>query len=74
MQKSKKILLGKGGGMSLRKIVRIGDSVGLCLPKEFLYSKNLVLGDEVALVWNGGLKLLPLKENNERVNRAHEDY
>jgi len=62
MQKSKKILVGRSGGMGLRKIVKIGDSVGLCLPKEFLHSKNLVLGDEVALVWNGGLRIFPITE------------
>lgn len=62
MQKSKKTLVGRSGGMGLRKIIKVGDSVGLCLPKEFLHSKNLVLGDEVALVWNGGLRILPITE------------
>jgi antitoxin component of MazEF toxin-antitoxin module len=51
----------RGIGVGLRKIMKLGDSAGLCLPKEFLTSKGLRIGDDVIVAWNGGLKIFPLK-------------
>jgi antitoxin component of MazEF toxin-antitoxin module len=62
--KSRKIILGKNGGVGLRKIIRVGNaSVAVCIPEDFLSRHGLKVGDEVGLVWNGHLKLLPMKES-----------
>jgi len=61
--KSRKVVLGKSGGVGLRKIIRVGNaSVAVCIPEDFLNRHGLKVGDEVGLVWNGSLKLLPVKE------------
>jgi len=65
--KSKRVTLGKGIGVGVRRIVTIGDCVGVILPKEFLVTHGLQAGDEVGLVWNGHLQVIPgmarMKEN-----------
>lgn len=61
--KSRKMILGKNGGVGLRKIIRVGNSsVAVCIPEDFLYRHGLKAGDEIGLVWNGCLKLVPVKE------------
>ena len=61
--KSKKTLLGKTGGVGLRKIIRVGQSSpAVCIPGDFLKSHGLRIGDEVGIVWNGNLRLFPVSE------------
>jgi len=65
--KSRKMILGKSGGVGLRKIIRVGNSsVAVCIPDDFLFRHGLQAGDEVGLVWNGHLTLLPVKEAKNR--------
>ena len=62
MKKARRTVLGFGGGVGIRKIIKLGGSPAVCLPKEFLYSKGLSTGDEVALVWDGDLRISPITE------------
>ncbi len=64
MHKSRKTLLALGAGVGLRKLLGVGGSIGVSIPREFLDSKGLKKGDMVALVWNGGLRILPVNETN----------
>lgn len=57
--KSKRTVLGKGVGAGVRRIITIGDCVGVVLPREFLVTHGLRAGDEVGVVWNGDLRVIP---------------
>ncbi len=62
--KSKRTLLGRTGGVGLRKIIRVGhSSPAVCIPTDFLKSHGLRIGDEVGLIWNGNLRLFPVSES-----------
>jgi len=57
--KSRRTTLGKGIGVGIRRVVLVGNSAGIILPKEFLTSHRIGIGDEVGLFWNGDLKVIP---------------
>ena len=60
---SRKVILGKSGGVGLRKIIRVGgSSSAVCIPEDFLNHHGLKVGDEVGIIWDGYLKLLPVQE------------
>jgi len=61
--KPRKIILGKSGGVGLRKIFRVGrSSPAVCIPKDFLREHGIRLGGEVVLVWNNHIEAFPTRE------------
>lgn len=72
MKKARRVVLGPDGGVGMRKILKVGGSQAICLPKEFLLSKGLKTGDEVALIWNGGLRVFPVNET-KAIDQSEED-
>jgi len=55
-EKKKKIITGK------RKIIRVGDSVAVTLPREWLERHGLEVGDEIGIVANAILKIVTVQE------------
>ena len=55
--------LEKGKPMATtRKIIQIGNSFGITIPKEWLDQHHLVKGDMVPIVANNILKVVPISE------------
>ena len=53
-----------------RKLIKVGDSVYLSVPKEFMEGNNLSVGDEVLVLAN--TDMLVSKKNAENVEKAHK--
>jgi antitoxin component of MazEF toxin-antitoxin module len=71
--RSRKVVLGKSGGVGLRKIIRVGgSSPAVCIPEEFLVHHGLKIGDEVGLVWDGHLQIVPGMSRAEE-NRGNRE-
>jgi antitoxin component of MazEF toxin-antitoxin module len=47
-------------GKDIRKIIRVGGSAAVTLPKEYLKAHNLKLGDKVEMNFNEVLHLEPV--------------
>jgi len=61
--KSRRTVITKGGGVGIRRLVKVGNGVCVVLPREFLRDKKLSAGHEVALRWSDeSLSIHPLKE------------
>ena len=45
---------------SIRRVIRIGGSLALTLPPEWARKGKLGAGDEVALIANGELRIVPI--------------
>jgi len=45
---------------SIRRIIQVGASSGIVLPKDFLLSCGLKRGDNVELIYNGMVKIKPI--------------
>lgn len=72
MRKSKAIVVGRAGGVGIRRILRIGGSSLVSIPREYLASKGLKVGDELRVSWDGELKFSPLVEGSEVGREAEE--
>jgi len=48
-----------------RKLMKIGDSVVIALPKEFLETHGLKAGDRVPIIANHILKIVPMLERSD---------
>jgi len=59
---TKRILTTRTGGVAVRKITRNGNSLAICLPREALEKRGFHLGNEVIIVWDGGIKMYPLQD------------
>lgn len=49
-------------GKDIRKIIRVGKSVAVTLPREYLEAHNLKLGDKIELNFNEVLQISPVDE------------
>jgi len=57
-------------GKTIRKVVKIGNSIGVTLPRKFLDAHGLQLGDDLELCFNDIIRIEPL--NLEKVRKAVE--
>lgn len=48
-------------GKSIRKIVQVGESSGVIIPKEFLEARGLKRGDRVELLFNDVIRIKPVR-------------
>lgn len=61
-RKSKNIIVSKGGLITgIRKTCRFGNSIYIALPREWLEKQGIAEGEEVSLVANSVLKVIPMK-------------
>jgi len=64
--RSRRTTLGKGIGVGIRRVVLVGNSAGIILPREFLVSHKIGIGDEVAVAWDGNLQVIPPHRSSPR--------
>lgn len=64
-RKSKDMVVGEEIASGVRKIIKIGGSHYISLPKEFLDKYNLKEGDEVAIVVNDIIRIIPRSVKDE---------
>jgi antitoxin component of MazEF toxin-antitoxin module len=57
-------------GKSVRKLVKVGNSIGITLPTEYLKAHNLKVGESMEICFNEILRVEPL--NLERIKKAVE--
>ena len=57
-------------GKTLRKVLKVGNSIGVTLPKQFLTAHGLKLGDNLELLFNDVVMIQPL--DLEKVRKAVE--
>lgn len=57
-------------GKTIRKIVKVGNSIGITLPREYLEAHNLKLGESMEICFNKILRVEPL--NLEKIKQAVE--
>jgi antitoxin component of MazEF toxin-antitoxin module len=53
-------------GKDVRKIIRVGSSAAVTLPKEYLEAHDLKIGDKVELIFNEILRIEPVDESEIR--------
>ena len=51
---------GKVGSASIRRVIKLGGSLAVTIPPAWARQGGLVAGDDVALVANGELRIVPL--------------
>ena len=61
-KKEKKVIRGQAISVANRRIYRIGGSAGITLPWSFLTRNGLKIGDEVGVIFDHVLKVIPLQE------------
>lgn len=52
--------------MTIQKIIRVGNSAAITIPKEFLQQSGLRIGDEMALDMNPELKYIYAKPKDDK--------
>lgn len=57
-------------GKAIRKVVKVGNSIGVTLPKKFLVAHGLQLGDDLELFFDDVVMIQPL--DLEKVRKAVE--
>lgn len=62
---SKKVVLGREISVGIRKILRLSNVCAIAIPWEFLRKHGLKPGHEVAVIWNGELRIIPPKNDSE---------
>lgn len=62
----------------IQKIIRVGHSAAVTLPKEFLKTSGFRVGQEIALDYNGELGVVVIKsklqEKNRLLNPEFQDW
>jgi len=59
-------------GASIRRVIRIGGSLAITLPRAWAKGK-IVAGDEVALIGNEDLRIFPIHSEVSRQDNKIED-
>jgi antitoxin component of MazEF toxin-antitoxin module len=59
-------------GKDVRKIIRVGDSAGVTIPKEYLEAHGLKIGDRMELNFNHILNIEPLNQAEIRKKLGKE--
>jgi antitoxin component of MazEF toxin-antitoxin module len=48
-------------GKAIRRIIRVGDSYGITLPREYVEAHGLRIGDLVEISYNESVRVKPIK-------------
>jgi len=60
---TRKTVKGNKISTAVRRITRVGDSPAIILPKDWLEKVGLKPGDEVAIIYNKIIKIVPMDEH-----------
>jgi len=65
-KRSKRTVVSKNGGVivALRKAIRFGDSLCITLPREWIDKHGIKEGDDLPVVANTILRVVPVKETS----------
>lgn len=63
-RRSKRTLIGKRNDVvvALRKTIKLGDSLCITLPREWVEKHGIKEGEELPIICNTVLKIVPIKE------------
>ena len=53
-------------GKDVRRIIRVGDSIGITLPPDYLRAHGLKVGDQIELTYNRIIRFEPISREEIR--------